>query len=97
MNDIISPKYRMKLVKEVSIAIWAEYKTYKEVRYYINKWYVEEHDTYNNSWSNFDIVTKENGEIDTIATLHNIDEKTIIQIAIDLGVDTPDFIPCSKT
>lgn len=88
----------MKLIKEISIAIWAEYKTYKEARYYISKWHITENDTYNNYWENFNIVSKENGEIDILATLHNInDGTTLIKIAVDLGVDTPDFIPSVAT
>lgn len=92
MNDIISPKYQMKLVNEVNEAIWADYKSYKDVRYYINKWHAEDND-WNNNWENFKIISKENGEIDLLATLHAIDGDTLIKMAIDLGVDTPDFIP----
>jgi hypothetical protein len=94
--NYISPKYQMKLIKEVSEAICADYKSHKDVRYYVNKWHIE-HDDWNNSWENFNIVTRENGEIDLSATLHNIDGETLIKIAIDLGVDTPDFIPSIAT
>jgi hypothetical protein len=96
MNDLISPKYQMKLAKDVHEAIWAEYKSYKEVRLYINKWHIVEQD-WNNYWENFTIQTKENGEIDLLATLHNIDGATLLKIAIDLGVETPDFIPSIPT
>ena len=86
----------MKLAKDVHEAIWAEYKSYKEVRLYINKWYIVEQD-WNNYWENFTIQKKENGEIDLLATLHNIDGATLLKIAIDLGVETPDFIPSIPT
>ena len=45
----------------------------------------------------FAFQTKENGEIDLLATLHNIDGATLLKIAIDLGVETPDFIPSIPT
>lgn len=90
MDDIISPKYLMKLVKAVQDAIWEEYKTYKEVKIYIKKWHLE--DGYGN-WQNFEISYKENKEIDLLQTLHNMNGSDVLKIAIDLGVDTPDFIP----
>lgn len=94
MNDIISPKYLMKLVKAVHDAIWEEYKTYKEVKIYIKKWYIE--DGYGN-WQNFELSFKENKEIDLLQTLHNMSGTDVLKIAIDLGVDTPDFIPSIPT
>lgn len=93
MNDSISPRYRMKLVKDVHDAIWSEYKSYKEVRFYIDKWYVVEQVGWTDYEENFSIQKKENGEIDLLSTLHNIDGTTLLRIAIDLGVETPDFIP----
>ena len=96
MNDLISPKYQMKLVKDVHDAIWAEYKSYKEVLLYIEKWHVVESD-WNNTWENFNIQTKPNKEIDLLATLHSIEGDLLLKIAIDMGVDTPDFIPSIPT
>ena len=96
MNDFISPKYQMNLIQNVSEAIWADYKSYKEVRYYISKWHIIQED-WNNHWENFNIVSKQNGEIDLLSTLHNIDGETLLKIAIDVGVDTPDFIPSIAT
>ena len=54
---------------------------------------------YDNDYSgvvNFNIVESAKG-IDLIPTLMDIDNETLIKIAIDLGVDTPDFIPCIPT
>jgi hypothetical protein len=96
MNEIVSPKYLMKLVKEVNEAVWSEFKSYKEVRHYLNKWHKTEED-WNNHWENFIMQNKENGEIDLLATLHNIDGHTLLQMAVDLGVETPDFIPAIST
>jgi hypothetical protein len=44
MNDLISPKYQMKLVKSVSDAIWLEFPSYEQVRYYINKWHEDNYE-----------------------------------------------------
>lgn len=96
MNELISPKYQMKLVKSVHDAIWEEYKSYKEVKLYIKKWQFEEGD-YHNSWNNFEIALKENKEIDLLQTLHNMRGSDLLKVAIDLGVDTPDFIPAIPT
>lgn len=84
----------MKLVKAVHDAIWEEYKTYKEVKIYIKKWHLE--DDYGN-WQNFEISFKQNKEIDLLQTLHNMSGSDVLKIAIDLGVDTPDFIPSIPT
>lgn len=96
MDELISPKYQMKLVKEVHEAIWAEYKSYKEVRLYINKWHQYDNE-WNNNWENFSIASKDNGEIDLLQTLHNMLGSDVLKIAIDLGVETPDFIPSIPT
>lgn len=96
MNDIISPKYQMKLVREVCDTIWQEFSSYKEVKLYIEKWQFTE-PIQNHSWEKFKLATKDTGDIDLLATLHNIDGETLLKIAIDLGIDTPDFIPCIPT
>jgi hypothetical protein len=96
MNGSVSPKYLMKLITDIEKAIWEEYGTYKNVRHYISKWHIIDSD-WNNYSENFSITTKENGEIDLITTLHGIDGETLLKIAIDLGVDTPDFIPSIPT
>ncbi|MCC8424948.1 abortive infection family protein [Mucilaginibacter sp. UR6-11] len=96
MEQTISPKYLMKLIKEVHEVIWKEYNSYKEARLYIEKWHETREDR-NSYWENFEIIKKPTGDIDLLATLHGIDSKTILQIAVDLGVDTPDFIPSIAT
>lgn len=82
----------MLLIDDIEKAIWNQYSSYKKVKLYIEKWHVI-HDEWNNYWENFRIINKENGEIDLLTTLHNIDGETLIKMAIDLGVETPDFIP----
>lgn len=94
MYEYISPKYLMKLIEEVEKAIWKEYSSYKNVRLYIEKWNVI-YDDFGNR--NFYIVTKENKDIDLTRTLHEMSGDILLKIAIDLGVDTPGFIPCIPT
>ena len=102
MEDLISPKYQMKLVQSVSDAIWAEFSSYEQVRYYIKKWHMDNSNDINNFndpyWENFNIVEQSNSKkIDLLATLHAMDGGILLKIAVDLGVDTPDFIPSIPT
>lgn len=92
MNNI-SPKYLMKLVTDIDIAIWKEYNSYENVALYIDKWHVIEQGDWNNYYENFAIKKKSNGQIDLKQTLHAIQDELLLKIAIDIGVDTPDFIP----
>jgi hypothetical protein len=92
----ISPKYQMELVSKVDGKIWETYSSYRKVEFYLEKWHVV--DEYNNYWENFIIYKKENeGVIDLEKTLHNIGGEILIKIAIDLGLETPDFIPSFPT
>ncbi len=100
MDDLVSPKYQMRLVNSVEQAIWDEYKSYKQVRLYINKWHKNNYEPggfNDNYWENFTIVEKANKEIDLTSTLHSMTGSDLLKIAIDLGVDTPDFIPSIPT
>lgn len=92
MDGLITPKNQMKLISEVEKAIRDEYKTYKTVRHYIEKWH-EHRDNGINEWENFTISEKEDKDIDLNQTLHSMTGEIILKVAIDLGVDTPDFIP----
>lgn len=89
----ISPKYLMQLIDSISEAIWKEYSSYEKVMLYIEKWHRVEYDNWNNHSENFEIVFNGNGKIDLLKTLHNISGELLIKIAIDNGVDTPDYIP----
>jgi hypothetical protein len=92
MNDFISPKYQMKLIKELTQTIEREHPTNQDARYYIEKWHDVNHD-WNHHSENFYIREKEDGKLDLVSTLNYIDSEILIKIAIDLGLDTPDFIP----
>lgn len=49
-------------------------------------------------WGNENIMLKKtNKEIDLTSTLHNMSGTDLLKITIELGVDTPDFIPSIPT
>lgn len=89
----------MKLLKEVNDTIWREFGSYEQVRFYINKWHETDYNpnSFDHDWENFTIVEKEKGKIDLLATLNSMNGTTLLKVAIDLGVDTPDFIPSIPT
>ncbi|MCD9855894.1 abortive infection family protein [Epilithonimonas sp. JDS] len=97
MEELISPKYQIELMKNVEEKIWEHFKSYKTVLAYIKKWHQSE-DGYNfNNWENFNIVLYNNGNIDLQSTLASMNGSDLLKVAIDMGVDTPDFIPSIPT
>lgn len=89
--EMVSPNYMMKLIERVDKAIWKEYSSYKNVLFYIRKWHEG-----NNPWNENFVILYFNDEyekIDLSATLHNMDAELVIKIAIDLGIETPGFLP----
>lgn len=89
----------MNLANAIQVAIWNEFKTYKEVKNYINRWH-ESNNQFNDGWENFRIAYKNNDynkEIDLIQTLHNMEGALLLKVAVDLGVDTPDYLPSIPT
>ncbi|MCO6164499.1 abortive infection family protein [Flavobacterium sp. NRK F7] len=105
MNELISPKYKMKLVEEVESELWNMFTTskYYNVEKYIENWQIYDNrytDTgYHIGWApHFEIKKQKDGiTIDLKSTLHSLDNETLLKIAIDIGVDTPDFIPSIPT
>src|SRR5690606_28941250 len=94
MNELISPKYQMQLINSVQDKIWEEFKSYKNVLFYIKKWHQSsEGYNWNDHWENFSIHLDVNGNIDLLSCSHSMNGGELLKIAIDLGVDTPDFIP----
>lgn len=91
-SNVISPKYQMELIDKIDKMIWETYSSYQKVEYYIKKWYIETHE-WNDYWQNFNIERKEENKINLSSTLHNMDGELLLKIAIDLGIETPDFIP----
>ncbi len=84
----ISPKYLMTLIKKVKAELIKEYSS-TDIRAYLERW-IEYYNAFN---QNFGICVKDNGELDLDATLNNIDDETLLKIAIDLEIETPDFLP----
>lgn len=96
---IISPRYQMDLVNKIRTKLWGEFKEskYRNVLAYIKKWHESDEYSYSNYDENFAIIIKDDGNIDLYETLHNINGETLLKIAIDLGIETPDFIPSIAT
>lgn len=96
--DKISPNYQMKLVQAINDKLFELYRSYNDVEHYLQKWY--ECDDYGN-WENFHFATKKTKEnqtkIDAPTTLHSMEGELLLKIAIDLGLETPDFIPSIPT
>lgn len=96
--DKISPSYQMRLVQTINDKLFERYRSYNDVEQYLRKWY--ESDDYGD-WENFHFATKKTKEnqtkIDAPATLHSMDGELLLKIAIDLGIETPDFIPSIPT
>jgi len=88
----VSPKYLMSLISSIEVAVWQTYSSYKNVTFYIKKWHNEEWDYIGYS-ENFKIYNKNDGNIDLAQTLHGMSEELLFKVAIDLGVETPGFIP----
>lgn len=98
----LSPKYIMKLVPQIEVAIWSLFDTsrYKNVKRYISRWHESnDNGSFNDYWENFHIFYKDdhNNEIDLAETLYNMPNDLLIKIAIDVGVDTPGFLPSVAT
>lgn len=96
MKQELSPKYITDLAKKVADAIWSEFKSYDMVKFYISKWQEWDYNMSFGKYANFEIVETERG-IDLISTLMDMSDELLIKIAIDLGIDTPNFIPCVPT
>ncbi len=80
----------MKLIVDVEKAIWDEFSSYKKVGLYIEKWHLSD----DMHWENFSMKKNGKGEIDLEKTLHGMKGDLLLKVAIDMGVGTPDFIPC---
>lgn len=94
---LISPKYKVFLIRDIIDTLWKELQTWDNVWLYIKGWHRE----YTDRWpaENFNIKYSSAGKprINLVETLNGIDGETLLKIAIDLGVETPDFIPSIPT
>lgn len=95
----VSPKYKVHLMDEISESLWNEYKSYSKVYVYIKDWHTKEYYNDFDYTENFTIEfkDKDNTQIDVLRTLSNMDGELILKMAIDLGIETPDYIPSIPT
>ena len=88
----------MRLIEKIKKAIDKEFGDGYDCKKYIEKWQkTNEGSNYGDYWENFHIVLDAVGEIMLEETLHKIDPHTLLQMAVDMGVETPDFIPSIAT
>lgn len=87
----------MSIIQNINDRLFELYISYDDVENYIEKWH-EVYDTFGDN-ENFSIIFKdhERKKIDVKKTLHNVDGETLLKMAIDLGIETPDYIPCIPT
>ena len=97
MYALISPRYRMELIDNIHTRLWKLYESYKKVEYYLENWIEYEIDYSFENVPNIIIKKAYANNIDVLATLNNIDNKTLLKIAMDLEIETPDFIPAIPT
>ncbi|MDT9523105.1 abortive infection family protein [Streptococcus mutans] len=103
MEYEISPVYKMELSKKVEKEIWNRYKSYKDVEQYIelnqtiyNDYGYNDYDFYISYFSE----GKTKGKVNLAKTLSNIAKNVpdkLLKMAIDLGIETPDYIPSIPT
>ncbi|MGT2907718.1 abortive infection family protein [Streptococcus dentiloxodontae] len=96
----ISPVYRMDLVNKVREELLNKYKSYDEVEQYLLFWQID-YDNFNSNFYIYRLSDPLYGDIiDLFKTLSYIakeDSELLLKMAIDLGIETPDFIPSIPT
>ena len=88
----LAPSYRMSLIKTINTKLRDKYSSYRKVTFYLKN-FQKRWESPRSDELNFNIIIKNDWKIDLEETLHNIDPETLIKIAIDLEIETPDFIP----
>lgn len=89
--DRILPSYKTELEKKVRSAVDSKYQG-RDATYYFENWH-EEYDDFGNG--NFILWYSDNNReyLDLDATIHSMDGELLLKVAIDLGLETPDYIP----
>lgn len=85
----------MEIVQNINDKLYELYKSYEDVETYVEKW--QEYEGFGDTDFNIQYKDNECKKIDLKKTLHNIDGEKLLRIAIDLGIETPDFIPSIPT
>lgn len=92
----ISPAYKMQLIGLVESEIWSKFKSYKKVEQYVS-FFQERYNAFGDTDFQIEYL---NDNIRLTQTLGNIALDTpekLLKIAIDLGIETLDFIPSIPT
>ena len=88
----VSPKYIINLVAKIEKSIWDEFSSYKNVEGYIKRWH-EANDGFGDYYENFEIVNRDDGNVDLPKTLQGIeDDELLLRIAVDMGIEVPDLV-----
>jgi hypothetical protein len=84
----------MKLVEQIAKAMREQYETDENILFYIYKWQTYAIDDYGDRCNeNFHIFMEDEWHFNLLKTLHGMDSEILLQIATDLGLETPDFLP----
>ena len=99
MYDSISPKYKMILIDKIHDEMWNLFESSKKVEFYIEEWIEYNYNDFpfDGKEPNFKIQKNSVDNIDLLGTLNKIDNEILMKIAIDLEIETPDFIPAVPT
>lgn len=91
----MSPKYRISLIDKIADTLWNEFRSYSKVLAYIKEWNSRQYYDSYGYVENFTIEfkDKDNTQIDLLQTLSNMPGELTLKVAIDLGIETPDYIP----
>jgi hypothetical protein len=84
----VSPKYMIALIKKIEKVLQNDYND-EDVRAYLERW----QDDYGINGSDFYMCVDNDNTFNLKKTLQNINDEKLIKIAVDLEIETPDFIP----
>ena len=91
---MVSPKLIIDLIERISWQIEQKFEFTRTTEAYFKRW--QGPDTNNPA---FEIIKSQYGMTpnDVVETLGHIEDELILKIAVDLGIETPDFIPSVAT
>lgn len=92
MNSKMSPKFELDLIKKIIHVLTSSLYDEEYITFYINKWIKTDY-MGQTQYTNIRVSRDINGFINLKETLHNTDQETLLKMAIDLGLETPDYIP----
>jgi len=96
----ISHLFETRLIQEIEDVLWKTFEKskYKNVEIYLERWQEQVGNDWNgNPDYDFYVQTNREGNVDVKGTLRQMSGEKLLKIAIDLGIETPDFIPSIPT